>query len=157
MEEKFLKIKDWPYEVSNYGRVRNIRGHIMKIQNIARYKGLTLRKKGERKTFLLHRLVAQYHIPNPNNLPQVNHIDGDKTNNHISNLEWTTSSENHKHGYSIGLKSKKGEKHHLNKLNEKQVLEIRNHEGFYKDIAEKFGISKSQVGSIKRRESWSHL
>lgn len=63
------------------------------------YLQLVLCKEGIYKTFRIHRLVAENFIPNPENKPQVNHIDGDKSNNHISNLEWATASENVLHSY----------------------------------------------------------
>lgn len=58
---------------------------------------------GKQKTCYIHRLVAEAFIPNPHNLQQVNHIDGNTKNNHASNLEWCTPSENVKHSYKIGL------------------------------------------------------
>lgn len=59
---------------------------------------------GIHKYYLVHRLVAQAFIPNPNNLPQVNHIDGNKLNNHVDNLEWVSSYENQQHAVKNGLR-----------------------------------------------------
>jgi len=68
------------------------------------YKTCNLRVNGKQKIHYVHRLVAQAFIPNPENKPQVNHIDGNKANNEVSNLEWATKSENIKHAYDIGMK-----------------------------------------------------
>lgn len=65
------------------------------------YQRITLCNKGITKRFLLHRLVALVHIPNPENKPCVNHLDGDKTNNAVSNLEWCTYSENEYHSHRV--------------------------------------------------------
>jgi hypothetical protein len=62
-------------------------------------------KNGIRHNFQIHRLVAATYIDNPLNKPQVNHIDGNKSNNHVSNLEWVTQSENIRHAINTGLKS----------------------------------------------------
>lgn len=67
------------------------------------YVRVFLNEDGKTRWLPVHRLVAQAFIQNPENKPQVNHIDGDKTNNHASNLEWCTNSENQKHAYRIGL------------------------------------------------------
>ena len=68
------------------------------------YKYVTLNKDGKQFFVAIHRLLAIHYIPNPHRKQQVNHIDGDKLNNNLSNLEWTTASENVKHAYDIGLK-----------------------------------------------------
>ena len=97
------------YEVSNYGRVRSkdmvvngrlqnchkIKGRILKpYTDKEGYKGVVLCINQKRKTFRLHRLVAAAFIPNPDNKPCVDHIDGDRTNNHADNLRWVTCLEN---------------------------------------------------------------
>lgn len=101
------------YQVSNLGRVRvlphmsfgkHISGKIMKGGSFSNnYKFVCFRKNGKNFNKLIHRLVAQAFIPNPMNYSDVNHIDGDKTNNVIDNLEWCTRSYNLKHALSIGL------------------------------------------------------
>lgn len=69
----------------------------------AGYNRVCLRKNGTPKVVHLHRLVAAAYIPNPNNKPCINHIDGNPNNNHISNLEWCTHAENMQHAYNTGL------------------------------------------------------
>ena len=70
------------------------------------YIGITLSKNAVSKNYYLHRIVADNYISNPNNKPQVNHIDGNKANNSISNLEWVTPKENMKHSLDNGLRQK---------------------------------------------------
>lgn len=112
------------YQVSNLGRVKSLciihnkkvdtsKTLIRKLSyNILGYQFIGLRKNGSRKQFYVHRLVATLFIPNPDNKPQVNHIDGNKSNNIVSNLEWVTISENQRHAVRIGLK--KGRKGSVN-------------------------------------------
>lgn len=77
-----------------YGYENKVDGYV--------YYGLT--KDDKQRKFKIHRLVAKAFIPNPENKPQVNHINGIKTDNRVENLEWCTSSENHQHAWDIGLK-----------------------------------------------------
>lgn len=92
------------YEVSSHGRVSNYR-KVMKFYKInSGYLCVKLTNGEAIKAFLVHRLVAAAFLPNPENKPEVNHIDGDKTNNHVSNLEWVTSAENKQHAHRTGLK-----------------------------------------------------
>lgn len=69
----------------------------------SKYKVVNATVNGEKKSISVHRLVAMTFIPNPNNLPQVNHIDGNTRNNAVENLEWCTASENIRHAYRTGL------------------------------------------------------
>ena len=94
------------YEVSNLGNIRHLERKInLKLRDNGNgYKVIGIRVNGKGKNYYVHRLVAQVFIPNPENKPQINHIDGNKENNRIGNLEWCTSSYNLKHSYKKGLK-----------------------------------------------------
>jgi len=98
--EVWITINEFPkYEISNFGRVKNNKNRILKIgTHRDGYKQVCLRKNKKQYTRKIHRLVAQAFIPNPNNLPQVNHIDEDRTNNRVDNLEWITVKENINYG-----------------------------------------------------------
>lgn len=91
------------YDVSNLGNVRSLRRRRVLIQRTHSkkdaYNIVTLRLQDKKSTHLVHRLVAKAFIPNPDNKPCVNHIDCHKRNNHVSNLEWVTHSENNEHYY----------------------------------------------------------
>lgn len=99
------------YEVSDQGRVKskNYLGHgyerILRLNPDHKgYLRVRIYLNGVRKTCKVHRLVAEAFLPNPANLPQVNHLDGDKRNNDVGNLEWTTARDNVAHAYRNGLK-----------------------------------------------------
>jgi len=95
-------IKDDPrYFITTKGLVYNIRTRKFHT-NTKHSQGYLSVSVGGRKR-LVHRLVAENFIPNPNDKPCVNHIDGDKTNNHVSNLEWVTHKENSHHAWKIGI------------------------------------------------------
>ena len=84
---------------------------------------------GKRKDFKGHRLVAEYFIDNPNNYPIVNHIDGNKANNHIENLEWCTYSQNNIHAYKNGLNRSKKRQCTINGINYESITEAANQLG----------------------------
>ena len=97
MEEIWIKINDYEnYSISNYGNIRNDKtGNILKGKiSMYGYIEIHLDKNKIRKYYRLHRLIAIHFIPNPNNKSEIDHIDGNKNNNHISNLRWSTRSEN---------------------------------------------------------------
>lgn len=102
MIEIWKDIKDYPnYQVSNLGNVKNIKTNKM-LKPFAtgnEYLKVALSNKSNKKQFLIHRLVATAFIPNPNNLPEVNHIkEFEKTNNKVENLEWCDHSYNQNYG-----------------------------------------------------------
>lgn len=103
----YRDIKPDMYEVSNYGNFRNIKtGHIMsKCLSEKGYVMVDFRcTNNKSKCIKIHRIVAWMFVPGFDELhDEVNHKDGDKTNNHASNLEWTTRSENIRHGFRTGL------------------------------------------------------
>ena len=161
------------YQISNFGRIKSVdrkikkrnravvffKGKIIK-QTISKfgYYRCTLHLIGTRKTFLTSRIVGITFIPNPNNLPQINHKDGIKKNNYVNNLEWATCSENHKHAFRLGLNSAVGEKNSQSKLNEFQVRVIKKiNDLSYAEIGKIFCISGAAICLIKKRITWKHL
>ena len=124
MIEVWIDIKGYEelYQISNMGRVRRKAKMVnVGIKNVKKafkqemilkplkltkgYLGAVLYDKNSKgKTYKIHRLVATAFIPNPNNLPQVNHIDGNKENNNVNNLEWCNQKKNMQHSYKIGLR-----------------------------------------------------
>ena len=108
--EEWKDINTWEnlYKISNYGNVRNKKTMKMitgDVNNCGYYR-VRLYSNGRAERFFRHRLVAMHFIENPENKKFVNHIDGDKSNNKYTNLEWVTQSENEKHAFKKNLKSK---------------------------------------------------
>lgn len=100
MAEKWKNIEGYNYQVSSKGRIRNKATKAIKKSfiNERGYAIVSLYKEKRLKTFRVHRLVAQAFIPNPQNLPEVNHLDENKQNNQLTNLEWCTREYNLAYG-----------------------------------------------------------
>ena len=128
------------------------------------YVWYNLSMNGNQYTERTNRLVAEAYIPNPDNKNTVNHIDGDKLNNHVSNLEWATRSEQMEHAYNLGLKKPmEGVKSPVSKLTEGDVIEIRSR---YKNhckincmipLAKEFGVSQSTINKCVRRVTYRNI
>lgn len=110
---------------------------------------------------LVHRLIAQTFIPNPDNKPCVNHKDGNKLNNTVSNLEWVTHSENMRHAFDTGIyPARKGSKQNNAKLTEAIVAEIKQRlkvgvTGTL--LAKEYGVAHGRIYDIKHGRSWNHV
>jgi len=150
------------YFVNSSGEVYNKDGMRLKT-SVSRdgYEIIPHWVDGKFKTRPVHRWVAEAFIPNPENKPCVNHIDGSKTNNKVSNLEWVTYSENTIHALETGLKIvQKGEDVHNASITNEVAHEIcrlieqglRN-----KEIVSKLNVSSLLVKQIRGKKSWTHI
>ncbi len=124
------------------------------------YESLTLRLNEVRKDYSIHVLVAEHFIgPRPDGF-QVNHIDGNKINNNVTNLEYVTQSENMKHAFRLGLQCNKGENHSQSKLTELDIIKIRRMrmKGFKNnEIAARFNVCVPTISKICNFKAWSHV
>lgn len=149
------------YKISSCGEVYSIKRGFKKMStpvDSGGYKRLGLSIKGKVTHHLVHRLVAEAFIPNPNNLPQVNHINGVKTDNRVENLEWCTRSYNVKHAFANSLSNAAGSNNPRAKITEDDVRYIRSCEGLTQEsIAKQLDISRSLVGQILRKEVWKNV
>ena len=107
----------------------------------------------------IHRLVAEAYLDNPENKRTVNHLDMNKHNNHVSNLEWATYKENHTHAIANGVRI--GEKNGNSKLTEDDILEIRGKYKFrkytYAMLSNDYKVGKVYIGRIINRKVWKHI
>ena len=141
------------------GRYRIQKGRVLKQQKT--YKGymrICLTKGGVKFNTSVHRLISIAFIPNPLNKPQVNHKNGIKNDNKIENLEWCTNSENQIHAIKNNLiKHNVGEKHHMAKLSNAEVYNVRQlHKTGWtnKELAEDFNISQTAMSNILRKVTY---
>lgn len=170
------------YEVSNLGRIKALQitlphyksGTMIRKEKFLKpwdkdgYRIVGLSKNRQMRTYSVHRVVAIAFMPNLNNLPEVNHIDADKSNNKVSNLEWCDRLYNSRHAAENGLMNPiKGENHWNTKLTELDVFKMRhlyesNPPSYRKPyscdkLGKLFGVSKTVVAKIIKRTSWTHI
>ena len=145
-----IKIKDIKgyenYMITEDGRVfsKNRNKYMALVKTTDGYWAIGLYMNSKLKSFKVHRLVADAFIPNPLGRKEINHIDGNKKNNHVSNLEWSTRSENVKHSFDTGLR--KPNNHRFNK----KVLDTVTGRIYdrMKDAAKAIGVSESYFGQM---------
>jgi hypothetical protein len=182
MEEIWSKIDvggfyEGLYEVSNLGRwkilpriLQTVRGKgwrltkekITEGSNSNGYRTIAMKKDRIKYQIDLHILVARAFIENPENKPQVNHKDGNRSNNNVDNLEWATPKENTVHAWGTKLAiATKGEERSTSKLTEEQVIKIRclYKSGSYtlRELGKEFGVCKNTIVSIIQYKRWKHV
>lgn len=154
---KDIKGYEGLYQVSNMGRIKSLGNNKTRKEKILSLKPsndgyirVYLCKNGKQKPFSVHRLVAQAFLPNPDNLPEVNHIDENKENNHVKNLEWCDRKYNMNYGSrnERASISRKGKKH----KRKKQILCIETGEIFdtSQDVINKMFNGKADSSTIRK-------
>ena len=176
MEEIWKEIKGYPnYQVSNMGRVKRLStGYYRRTEKILKpqlqnngYLHIKLSQKDKTKCILVHRLIAQVFIPNPNNLPQVNHINEDKTDNRVENLEWCDRKYNINYGNGISKRVKTNKENGTykkigeinSKIHSKSILQFSKDNSFIRkwdcimDVQRELGYNNKQICScLKNRQ-----
>ena len=157
MEEKWCLIDEFPeYEVSTFGRVKRIKTNriLRPGMGTPKYPMVVLCKDRKTKPIRIHRIMAKVFLNDQKTGKEINHIDGNKSNNNLSNLELVTRGENLKHGYDIGTHKP------FTKLKENQVLEIINllkNKMSLRKTAKIYGVSRGAIEGIKYGKSWQRI
>ena len=134
-------------------------GYVRTQQNKLGYIQVGLHLNATCKQPLVHRLVAQAFVPNPEDLPEVNHIDGDKGNNNVGNLEWVTRRQNALHSTQV-LGKNKGAENNRAKLSEEEVLGIKSdlEEGLSQtEVAKRYNVTNHAIFRIQHGYNWAWL
>lgn len=168
---KGIKGYENKYQVSDDGKVRSLQRHInngsangmtlacrilKQTKNPHGYYQVSLMNNGIRSVRYVHRLVAEAFIQNTNDLPVVNHIDGNKSNNCVDNLEFVSYHSNNQHAYDTGL-HKKGNDHYRSVLSDSDVKQIRREGKYttYEKIGNKYNVSKATIRDVLTGRTWA--
>lgn len=162
-------------KVDENGVVDPSRGYSLVKQQVHKKSGrvyFNMTFKGFTKSVLVNRVIALAFLPNPKNLPQVNHVDGDKEHNYLRQptaelrakwgeyqLEWASGSDNEKHAHRTGLKSGRGSANSNAKLSADQVVSIRAaaNDNTPDELAAQYGVSRSTIINILNNKTWKHV
>lgn len=170
--EIFKQIKNFPgFYISNFGRLKadeittkfgnQNKTYPERYLNIWRsvtgYNYIDISVNGKVKRVSLHRLVAIYFIPNPENKPQVNHKDGDKDNNNDWNLEWVTAAENLKHARDLGLNNSIGSNNKMAKFTPEEIMIIRKSDKTITELSKIYNVSLAILSRIKSLKSYKNV
>lgn len=162
--EIFIPIKGWEglYEISNIGRVKSLSRYKCFLKPLPKkvgYLQINLKGKGVSKYYLIHRLVAIHFIDNPNGYSCVNHLDNNRSNNNMDNLEWCSHEMNSAHMKSQNRQAF-GEKNAKAKLKESDVTEIINLRSCgltLQAIADRYSVTKQSIHSIVKQKTWQTM
>jgi hypothetical protein len=171
---KDIKGYEDSYQISNMGRVKSKErqvkfgtgSKVIKLQlmkqtiNKYGYNDIMFSRIGKKKNISIHRLVALAFIPNPENKSQINHKDGNKLNNGVSNLEWNSPAENVRHSIINGLENHLGENNNNSKLRDSDVINVKkdiSNNFKEKDLMKKYKVSRSTIQNIKSGKNWRHI
>lgn len=146
------------YTIDTNGIIYNKDNRIIKGTKRGRGKYLSVhfRINGKSVFKTYHRLVAEAFLPNPENKKTVNHIDANKYNNRLDNLEWASNKEQVDHAFKMRL-GRIGETHGRSKLKETDILEIRKLNLSQRTIAKLYNVTQSTIWYIKNKKSWRHI
>lgn len=165
---KELIFTDKKYEISNYGRIKSYcydheNGRIVKLGNIKGFFNVSLRVEGKKKSYLVHKLTAEYFVDKTaDDQDVVIHLDWNKQNNYYLNLQWVTKAESYKRMHKVLQEARKkaGKVVTSSKLNKKDVAVVKGmlEKGVKQNlIAKMFCISEMQVSRIARKENWAEV
>lgn len=167
---RWRQLNSFPdYSVSSCGNVRRNAGspkcasnRVLKQSSYHNgYRRVSICSQGKARYCLVHRLIAEAFIPNPHSKPQVNHRDGDRTNNRVENLEWATNAENNQHAFKVlGRSVVRGSANGKAKLSEKTVYKIKKRikEGARnKELIAEFGVTNCDASLIRHERIWKHV
>lgn len=158
-----ININGATYEITSEGKVFGAYGKPISIRpNSDGYASFTAGRKGNRTRERVHRLVAKLFIPNPNNFPEIDHLDGNRMNPSKDNLEWVTHEENIKRAYRKGSYKGRyvGQDNPKARLNEKLVIQLRSEYkagASVKELCDKYGYPWSTIGNAVKGYTWKHL